>query len=299
MIHSPPVKGDSFANLRVGDIMRRTLLKKNDSSTLLSAIVNFIKYKADALLVVDDEGRPVGVVTKTEVMSCYFGELPVETPLGAVMGAPVISCTPGESLQNALLTMQDRHIHRIYVLDPDGEMALGTLSYPDIVGVLYRYCCRCDASLNNRNRAADDRGKHRLTVRDVMHLSVISGSAGDSIESVIELLASYRIGALLLTDDDGQPAGVLSKTNLALAYRRGVPLSAKAESIMHREVMYCRQSAELEHAIRQMIFGEISRVFVKADDSEEIVGIVTLTDAARARSGSCRACTNSRIIPKG
>jgi predicted transcriptional regulator len=68
---------------------------------------------------------------------------------------------------------------------------------------------------------------------------------------------------------------------------------------MHREVKYCRQSAELEHAIRQMIFGEISRVFVKADDSEEVVGIVTLTDAARARSGSCRACTNSRIIPKG
>lgn len=300
MIISPPDRESSFASLVVGSLMRRTLLRKSESATLASAIATFIKYKADAILVVDDVGKPTGVVTKSEVMSGYFSDLPIDTTLETIMGAPVISCTPDETLQHALLTMQDRHIHRIFVTDPVSGEPLGTLSYPDIVGVLYRYCCRCDSSLHNRRRrAVAEALPPKLTVKEVMHHAVISGSANASIEEMIGLLASYRIGALLLTDAEGRPAGVLSKTDLTLAYRRGVPLSAKAESIMHRKVMCCRASEELELAIRQMIFTEVSRLFVKTDNTEEIVGIVTLTDAARARSGSCRACTNSRIIPKG
>lgn len=299
MILSPPPRESSFTALRVGDIMRRTVLQKNPAATLRDAIGSFIKHKADALLVVDVAGIPMGVVTKTEIMGCYFSELPIDTPLAEIMGAPVISCTAQETLQSALLIMQDRHIHRIYVVDSESGKASGTLSYPDIVGVLYRYCFGCEMSLNNRKPGNEGRLDRHLEVRDVMHRSVISASAGESLETLIELLGSYRIGALLLTDEDGLPVGVLSKTNIALAYRRGIPLSATAESVMHRTVMCCKESAPLEQAIRQMIFSEVSRVFVKADDSEQITGIITLTDAARARSGSCRACSNSRIIPKG
>ncbi|MFV0438819.1 MAG: CBS domain-containing protein [Desulfopila sp.] len=298
MIVFPPVRERSFASLQVGDVMRHTVLQKTCSTPVRAAIVDFIKYKADALLVVDENRLAVGVVTKTEVLSCYYSELPIDTPLTAVMGAPVISCPVDESLQNALLTMHDRHIHRIYALDQNTGRPLGTLAYPDIVGVLYRYCCRCELSLHKRKADSCEQAGGRLRAKDVMHHSVISALAGASVEAIIELLASYRIGALLLVDDRGRPVGVLSKTNLVLAYRRGVPLSARAESIMRRQVLYCRESTELEHALRQMIFAEVSRIFVIADDSEEVVGIVTLTDAARARSGSCRACGNSRIIPK-
>lgn len=299
MIISPPARGSSFSSLLVGSIMRRILLKKSESATLDSAIAAFIKYKVDAILVVDEAGMPTGVVTRTDVMSCYFSELPIDTVLGMIMGAPVISCGPDETLQHALLTMQERHIQRIFVIDPASGKPLGTLSYPDIVGVLYRYCYSCDSSLQSRQRRDAKKLPPKFTVKEVMHQTVISGPADATIEDIIGLLASYRIGALLLTDDEGRPAGVLSKTDLALAYRRGVPLSAKAGSIMHRTVRCCLASEELELAIRQMIFAEMSRLFIKADNKDEIVGVVTLADAARARSGSCRACASSRIIPKG
>jgi predicted transcriptional regulator len=299
IIVSSPSRGNSFSSLLVGDIMRRSLLLQQESTSLHTAIALLIKHKADALLVVDRESMPVGVVTKTEVMSAYFGELSVQTALGEIMGGPVIACRPEDTLQAALETMQDRHIHRIYVVDPDSGRAVGTLSYPDIVGILYRYCCRCDRSLHSRRRRSDRLSERRLSVGEVMHRSVITASCNDTIEQIIELLACYRIGALLLMDGRGRPAGVLSKTDLALAYRRAVPLAEKAATIMQRSVRCCRETDQLESAIRQMIFAEVSRLFVTAPSSESVVGIVTLTDAARVRSGSCRACTNSRIIPKG
>jgi predicted transcriptional regulator len=290
---------NSFASLLVGDIMRRSMLMQQESTSLHSAIALFIKHKADALLVLDRNSMPVGVVTKTEVMSAYFGELPVQTILGEIMGGPVISCRPEDTLQDALVTMQDRSIHRIYVVDPDSGRAVGTLSYPDIVGILYRYCCRCEMSLHSRWRRSDRHSERRLSVGEVMHRSVITAPCTDTIEQIIELLASYRIGALLLTDGRNRPAGVLSKTDLALAYRRAVPLAEKAATIMQPSVRCCGETDLLESAIRQMIFAEVSRLFVTAASCESIVGIVTITDAARVRSGSCRACTNSRIIPKG
>lgn len=291
-----PERESRLSQLVVGDVMRRALLSHHQGTPLGSAIATLVKHKADGLLVVDDDGLPVGVVTKTEVMGGYYGELPLATPLAAIMGAPVIGCSPAESLKNALLAMQRHHIHRLFVIDPDSGRAVGSLSYPDIVGILYRYCCRCELSL--RAKLPEGEVPARLTAGEAMHRQVISGRAESAIEEIIGLLASYRIGALLLVEGDGRPAGVLSKTDLALAYRRGVGLSAPVASIMQRQVRSCIQSDGLESVIRQMIFAEVSRLFVTGDEGDGIVGIVTLTDAARMHSGSCRACTNSRIIPK-
>ncbi len=44
-----------------------------------------------------------------------------------------------------------------------------------------------------------------------------------------------------------------------------------------------------------MIYAEIQRLFVSHPDTGQIVGVLSLSDAARLRSGSCQACVSSRI----
>jgi CBS domain-containing protein len=58
---------------------------------------------------------------------------------------------------------------------------------------------------------------------------------------------------------------------------------------------FCLSDDLLETAIKTMIHSDIHRLFVKAKDSETIVGVLSLSDAARHRSGSCHACISSRI----
>jgi hypothetical protein len=48
----------------------------------------------------------------------------------------------------------------------------------------------------------------------------------------MEGLGTYRFGAMLLKTAAGLPAGVLSKTDLILAYKRGLPTHTKARTIM-------------------------------------------------------------------
>jgi len=47
--------------------------------------------------------------------------------------------------------------------------------------------------------------------------------------------------------------------------------------------------------IKRLIFADLHRIFVYKDRPQDLVGVLSLSDAARFRSGSCRACLVSRI----
>jgi hypothetical protein len=51
----------------------------------------------------------------------------------------------------------------------------------------------------------------------------------------------------------------------------------------------------LEEAIKKMIMADIHRLFVYEDQKDTIAGVLSLSDAARGRSGSCHGCISSRI----
>lgn len=290
-------KATSFSELLVADIMRRDLTILTRTDCIAAAIRGFIKQKIDAVLVVGDGGIPAGVITKTEMMGAYYAMLAVDTPLSDIMGAPVIRCSPSDSLESALITMQNHRIHRVYATDHDAGPACGSLSYTDVVGALYRYCCNCDFSLQNRQLSAED-ARPRLLVSDVMTRSITTARDTDIIIEIIDQLGSYHLGALPIVDHHGHPAGVISKTDLTLAYHRGLELTETAERVMSKPVMCCDEKNLLEDAIRRMIFAEIGRLFVTDGENGRITGVLSLSDAARARSGSCEACSSSRIIPK-
>jgi hypothetical protein len=48
-----------------------------------------------------------------------------------------------------------------------------------------------------------------------------------------------------------------------------------------------------------MIFSDLDSLYVHRDSPTNIVGVLTLADVARLRSGSCRACMISRIEMNG
>ena len=61
-------------------------------------------------------------------------------------------------------------------------------------------------------------------------------------------------------------------------------------------VKSCHGEAELSDAIQQMLLRDVQRIFVHGSDPAKINGVLSLSDAARFRSGSCRACTASRLM---
>lgn len=289
---------DVLKGLIVAEAMRRQVVTLTPGASLEKAIRFTIKYKVNALLVNDETGQAQGVVTKTDLMGAYYAGLPLETPVAQIMVGPPLFCHQADSLDQALDTMRQHRIHRLYVYDEHPRQAVGVLAYPDIVGLLYRFCRRCERSILKRRPGETEKDfTGHLKVMDVMTSEVVSYSAQATLAEVMTGLAATRLAAVLIRHDDGGPAGVVSKTDLILAYKHGLQPSTPAGRIMTSPVRACEQDTFLALAIQEMIFWDIHRLFVYRGDPREMVGVLSLSDAARFRSGTCRACLVSRITP--
>jgi CBS domain-containing protein len=282
--------------LTVQEGMRRQVIQLPGAAFLSQAIRAMIKYKVNAILVTGPAQEALGVVSKTDLMTAYYGGLPLETPVAEIMVGPPQFCQPQDSLDLALDQMREYRIHRLYVTSGETETVTGVLAFPDIVGMLYRYCHRCDRSLLQRREEEDNsQWRDQFYVREVMTPSVAFFSEGDSLWDVMGGLAAYKFVAVLIVDAKNLPVGVVSKSDLVMAYLHGVSPETEARNIMSSPVLACDQNELLLTIIKQMIYSDLHRIFVYKDQPQSLVGVLSLSDAARFRSGSCRACLVSRI----
>ena len=286
---------NTLSGLVVGRAMRRQVIQLPQDAPMGNSINALIKYKINALLAIDEDGSPMGVLSKTDVMGAYYAGLPVDTPVSYVMSSPPLFCHPEDSLEAALEQMRSNGIYRLYVNDPKSGKIIGALAYPDIVGMLYLYCHKCEYSHFRQKRKTEQDRIKRFAVREIMTRDVQFVNEDASLVEVMEVLSAYRFGALLVKNREDMPCGVVSKTDLALAFRRGVDSAEPAGTVMSSPVQSCGEEELLEDAIHKMIFTDVHRLFVHQSTSDHIIGVVSLSDAAGIRSGSCHACMSSRI----
>ena len=290
------IKRHVLSGLKVQEAMRRQVIKLYQRAPVDYCINRMIKYKINSVLLFDEDERPGGIVTKTDIMSAFYAGLPIQSTVENIMVGPPLYCHPDDELEHALDSMHQNGVHRLYVVGADTAEIIGVLAYPDIVGLLYRYCRACDKGfLKARRRAAADEFQH-MKVTDVMTAHVAACLENDNLVTIIEGLTEQRCGAVLITDAEKKAVGVVSKTDLIVAYKHGITVDVSAATVMSTPVKSCYAEAELSDAIQQMLLRDVQRIFIHTADPNQVVGVLSLSDAARFRSGSCRACTSSRIM---
>ncbi|MGC8491496.1 MAG: cyclic nucleotide-binding/CBS domain-containing protein [Syntrophobacteraceae bacterium] len=289
---------DILKGLLVEEAMRRQVVRAPHDTSLDNCAGRLIKYKVNALLIDDEGGSSVGVVSKTDIVGAFYGGLPIaETVSGDIMNGPVLTCFPDDELGVALDLMRQNGTHQLFVQGAEVSAVIGTLSYADVVALLYRFCRACPRGAAGRSEAAGlEDSTQVLRVREAMRTWVLSCRKQDSLAVVIEELTARRLGAVLVKDRTGLPVGVISKTDIVLAYRHGASLDVEAQSVMKAPPVFCEENALLTDAIRRMFLSDVQRLFVHGADPSQIVGVLSLADAAQLRSGSCKACMASRMI---
>ncbi|GAB6905465.1 putative signal transduction protein with CBS domain containing protein [Desulfosarcina cetonica] len=286
-----------LGGLRVREAMRRQQVLARADETARRGVARMIKFKSDYLLITDDQGAAAGIVTQTDMTGAYYAGLPVETTLGEMMIGPLRCCYLDDPLEDALETMGREQVGQLFVRGADAEKIEGVLTYSDILGLVYRFCRHCRKSryrMEVEGNGAAPGGEVR--VEAVMDPEVNRCDCRIDLIRLMEILTTQGMGAVLLDGSDGRPAGVVSKSDLVIAWYRGVDPTAAAMTIMSRPVQTCHRRDTLTDAIARMLFVDLGRIFVHDADPGEIVGVMSLASAARHRSGTCKACIASRLV---
>lgn len=297
----PVVKARSvLSGMLVKEAMRRQMILVGDRETVDRGISRLIKYKTDALLIADPGERVAGIVSKTDLTAAFYIGLPLDTALGDIMVGPVIGCDADDLLEDALEIMNRSGVHQLCVQGADRGRIVGLLTYGDILGLVYRYCRHCRQSRTRQyEQASDNQLPPETRVEEVMTAEVIDCGVDDDLTRVMDVLSARRRRAVLVNDRAGRPAGVISKTDLVMAWHRGVDPGTSAGNVMNAPVRSCHLRSTLTGALELMLLSDMSRIFVHDPDRGRIVGALSLADAANHRSGTCRACVSSRYIGGG
>ncbi len=126
-----------------------------------------------------------------------------------------------------------------------------------------------------------------LRADQLMTSPLVWADLHDPIHRVEELMRGKKIGAVPVRDESGVPVGVFSLHDLAF-YDRA--LLAGTQKVSERDpiegwitprIYSVSPAASLLEIIRMMVRRGVRRVFVRAEESEALLGVITVGDVLR------------------
>ncbi len=118
-------------------IMRTEVATVDRDHTALKAARLMREKEVGSVVVVDEQGRPVGVLTDRDLAVKLFadGKTP-ETPVDEIMSHPVYAVSRDALVFDALREMARRHVHRMPVIDGKSKELVGVVTAEDALMLL-------------------------------------------------------------------------------------------------------------------------------------------------------------------
>jgi CBS domain-containing protein len=111
--------------------------------------------------------------------------------------------------------------------------------------------------------------------------AVATVTRDSSLQEVAGLLASRRIGAIVITSAEGAVEGIVSERDIvkAIANRGGACLAEAVANIMTKDVTTTEPRESIDHVMSLMTAGRFRHVPVV--ENGRLVGIVSIGDAVK------------------
>ncbi len=117
----------------VKDIMTENPATSRPDTSLREVARLFVDHDCGAIPVIDDTGRPVGILTDRDVVvrSLAEGKNPMDLRARDCMTPGTVTVTPDTSVGDLLDLMRDHQVRRIPVVDESGRCC-GIVSQADV-----------------------------------------------------------------------------------------------------------------------------------------------------------------------
>lgn len=116
----------------VRDIMAKNIKTVKPDDSVHTAVVKMNKFEIGSVIVISS-GRPVGIITETNVMKRVVEPRmdPATVWAKDIMSSPLVTIDQTEAVEDAAKIMADRGINRLPVTN--GDKLVGLISSTDIV----------------------------------------------------------------------------------------------------------------------------------------------------------------------
>jgi len=173
---------------------------------------------------------------------------------------PVITIKPESSIFDALLEMQTKFVKHIVVAVKN--IPVGIVTERDINRFL-----------------GEDKTAHAINeipIKHVMQKNVISITDGmeDHFVQCAARMETFKIGSVVLVNDNGEIIGIVSRTDLTKSYASVFGGRYSVKQFMNKKIVTCRKNDSLKFVSSLMNKNQVSRVIV-TDENGNPIGLIS------------------------
>ena len=276
--------------MKIEDVMNEEVILAGENEQVSHARNLMLKHGYSRILVVDQEGKPVGIITEKDLTRKMRSNGPKwkrrtidKISIRRVMTPNPVTVTPFREVREAVELMIKNNISSIPVID--GEEVVGIITKSDLMD-FYR-----------------QKYTGKWKVSQLMTSEVITVNENHSIGHVIGVMEDQKIGKVIVVRDN-EPVGIITSSNISfanvedpetgvsvekIAFLRNIDGQEKrnvrevsmvtAGDLMTNHLIKIEQDEDAASAADIMAKKEISGIPVVSDN--ELVGIITKTDIIR------------------
>ena len=276
--------------MKIEDVMNEEVILAGENEQVSHARNLMLKHGYSRILVVDPEGKPVGIITEKDLTRKMRSNGPKwkrrtidKISIRRVMTPNPVTITPFREVREAVELMIKNNISSIPVID--GEEVVGIVTKSDLMD-FYR-----------------QKYTGKWKVSQLMTSEVITVNENHSIGHVIGIMEDQKIGKVIVVRDN-EPVGIITSSNISfanvedpetgvsvekIAFLRNIDGQEKrnvrevsmvtAGDLMTNHLIKIEQNEDAASAADMMAKKEISGIPVVSDN--ELVGIITKTDIIR------------------
>jgi CBS domain-containing protein len=262
----------------VRDYMHPGVITCQPDASLGQVAVMLVQHHVHSLVVIDRDGRPIGILTDFDLLAGEWLSADKESleamqklTAGDLMSTPVEMIDASQPVSEAARRMHEETIRRLVVTDK-GKM-VGAISVSDII-----------ASLGDRTPAK------REIVGDVMSDAILVCRENTPLPLAARAMTQTRWRSVVVVDSVGSPLGVVSGLDfLPYCNDNGGCDDITVSDIMH-PALTIPINASLREAADKLIENHYHRLIVIDQDHPEAfpLGVISSFDivAEMARPGS-------------
>jgi len=254
-------------NKTVRDLMHHGLHTCKPQATLGQVAVLLTQHHVHALIVVDDDRHPLGIISDYDLLAGEW--LSVDSQrlstmrnltAGELMSAPIDTVEADVSLQAAAGILVEKDINRLLVTEKGNP--LGVISISDFV-----------------SSVAKQEKPRRETVADVMSDAILVCRDKTPLTSAARTMTQAGWRSVLVVDALGKPEGVVSGKDLLPFVDKTIDEKLTVRDIMH-PTLTIDMHADLQEATNLMIQKHYHRLVVvdQANPQAFPLGIISSFD---------------------
>src|SRR3954452_8198057 len=228
-----------------------------------------ILRRVHAVFVLDDDVRPIGVVSETDLIAgapltgADAGRAATpEVTARELMTAPVLTIDADADVTDAAERLREEGVGRLLVME-DGR-PVGVLSVSDVVAFI------------------GDRPRQRTTLAEVMSQAIVVSQPDAWVSAAARAMTERRSRSILVVDVAGRPVGVVTGYDLMRVLADEGP--STVADVMSPEILSIAPDASLRDAADLMLRHRVHRLVVvdPTPAGAAPIGIISSTDIVAA-----------------